>query len=192
MLAKTLLAMTSLVASTMAAPLEARTAPPVPANTFAPTALYSYDVGTGAIGAASSWAVVDKYTSNGGHDSTTLMTFTYPNAAEGKQCALYFYSNPDTQMSWTGSERLDIFSSNSPAPGKTSGWGPGNQRNNHLGRWKKSGSAWADWEATYGGLSVAQPCKPAGTYESFEIVGVWDNDHVSYDNAFSGVRIAYW
>ncbi|KID69020.1 uncharacterized protein G6M90_00g054170 [Metarhizium brunneum] len=167
--------------------------PPGWTNVFSPSNLYIYDVSNGAISDLSPTALVFKSPTNGGRDKTTLLTFKYPAGTNGKQCQLFFNFDQaaDATSRWDGSGRLDIFSSNSVAPGKTSGWPPGNQRNNHLGRWKKSATPWADWEATYGGLSVPQPCKPPGTVQGFEIVGVYDNTYVTYTNALSGVRIAY-
>ncbi|OAQ62706.1 hypothetical protein VFPPC_14880 [Pochonia chlamydosporia 170] len=188
MLTKTILAITSLATAAFAAPLEARSSPPSGYGTITPSALYVYDVSTGAIGPQTTTAKVEK--NRNIHEKTTLMTFTYPTESTNKKCALYFYYD---SVSWSGTDKLAIYSSLNPAPGQTSGWGPGNQRNNQLGIWKKPSSSpsWADWEATYGGLSGAQDCKP-GVTEAFEIVGQGDETWISYENAVGGVRILYW
>ncbi|KAH0597761.1 hypothetical protein MHUMG1_04133 [Metarhizium humberi] len=191
MLTKTIFAVTALATTAFAAPLEARSDPPSGSVYIAPTALYVYDVFPGAIRPKTTNAVVEK--GRAVHEKTALMTFEYPMATANKKCALYFKYG---SVSWSGTDKLAIFSSLKPAPGgATSNWGPGNQRNNQLGIWKRpspsSSPSWADWEATYGGLSVPQDCKPGKT-EAFEIVGQGDETWISYANAIGGVRIAYW
>jgi hypothetical protein len=189
MFVKTLFATATLAAATLAAPLEARTGSPGP--TFGPSAIFNYDVGTGAIQCGPPGGLISKSTSNNGHDITTLATFVYPPESTGKNCALHFYLGPDSGLS--GSQKIDVFTSLQPAPGCTTGWGPGNQRNQHLGRWQAQLNGWASWVESYGGeLTYPTPCKPAGTVEAFELVGVYDNDYVSWNPAVVGVRIAMY
>lgn len=172
-------------ASVLAAPVEQRREDPY----FTPSAIWNYNVATGAINEAHS-GQVSKSTGNGGNDYTTLLTFTYPAAAVGKQCSFAFYL--DSRDSLSGSKKLDLYTSNSPAPGPTTSWGPGNQRNIHLGRLSAELGAFATWDATYNAyLTQKTACKAEGTTEGFELVGVFDNDYVSWDPTVAGPRIIY-
>lgn len=151
-------------------------------------AVYHYNVGTGAIDCHAEGGLISKSPTNHGNDITTLLTFTYPNAAEGRQCQFQFYLNEDAFLS--GSGKIDVFTSNAPAPGCRSSWGPGNQRNVNLGRLSARLGGFAVWDATYGAyLTEPTGCKPPGTREGFELVGVYDYDHISWEAEGSGARI---
>ncbi|KAM0333395.1 hypothetical protein ACHAQA_002056 [Verticillium albo-atrum] len=163
---------------------------PTPSGYFSPSSLYTYDVGTGAIKCDVTYGLVDKSTSNNGHDYTTLLTFTYPEAAAGKQCLFEFFL--DDNASLYGSKKVDVFTSLAPAPGCTTGWAPGNQRNVNLGRLSIQRNGLSTWDATYSPyLTKSTPCKAPGTVEAFELAGVYDHDHVSWNAAVSGARISY-
>jgi hypothetical protein len=188
MLTSTLFAFVGAAASVLAAPLEARTGSP--GNYFTPSAIYNYDVGTGAIQCTST-GLISKSTSNNGHDITTLVTFTYPAAAENHKCQFFFYL--DSTASLSGSKKIDVFTSLAPAPGCTTGWGPGNQRNVNIGRISAELNNYATWDATYGAyLTAPSDCKAPGTQEGFELVGVYDNDYVSWNPTVAGARIVYY
>lgn len=180
----TLLAATS----ALAAPLsERQTGSPY----FTPSAVFQYNVRDGAIYPAS-WGYVSKYPQNAGNDFTTLLTFTYPAAAAGKKCRFAFFADSNTYAG--GSRKLDVFTSLKPAPaGGAGGWGaggPGNQRNANIGRVSIVDGGYATWHATYGAyLSTPSDCKPAGTVEGLELVGVNDNDYVSFPP--TAARILY-
>jgi hypothetical protein len=178
----------SVIAAPASAPIEARTGSP--GNYFTPSSIYNYDVGTGAIACSPAGGLVHKSTTNNGHDITTLVTFTYPPETAGKKCSLYFYL--DSAAGLSGSQKIDVFTSLNPAPGCTTGWGPGNQRDQQLGRLSATLGNYASWEWTSSGyLTVPTDCKPAGTVEGFELVGVYDNDYVSWNPALAGVRMVY-
>ncbi|TDZ14156.1 hypothetical protein Cob_v012890 [Colletotrichum orbiculare MAFF 240422] len=188
MFAKTLITLLLTAASTLAAPLETRQAP---STYFTPSARYTYNVATGAI-TPSSTGLVHKFPSNAGQDVTTLLTFTYPAAAAGKKCQFHFFTEPGSSEV-SGSRKLDVYTSTNPAPGATTGWGPGNQRNVNIGRLGIAASGYATWDATFGAyLTAPTDCKPAGTVEGFELVGVYDNDLVKWTPPASGARIAYF
>ncbi|KAF4459377.1 idi-3 precursor [Fusarium albosuccineum] len=168
----------------IAAPLERRDDP-----YFTPSEIWKYNVGNGAIYSTDE-GLVSKSTGNNGNDITTLLTFTYPDEAAGRQCQFAFYLDDGATLS--GSGKLDVFTSNSPAPGPTDGWGPGNQRNIHLGRLSLGLGEFASWDATYNSyLTEKTDCKEPGTTEGFEVVGVYDNDEVAWDPAVAGPRIIY-
>ncbi|KAK6217245.1 IDI-3 precursor [Colletotrichum tabaci] len=196
MLSKTLLALFAAATSALASPLlSARQSTPPPTS-FAPSAIFTYNTRNGAITPSSYGGVVSKSTSNAGNDLTALLTFTYPQAAAGKKCQLWFYLDAPTS-SVSGSRKLDVFTSTKPAPASGStGWGaggPGNQRDVNLGRWSVAPGGWATWDATYGAyLTAPTDCKAPGAVEGFELVGVWDNDYVSWNAQVSGARIAYF
>lgn len=161
-------------------------------GSFKPKTVYQYNVGTGAIDCTTHpYGLVEKSPANGGQDKTTLLTFEYPdNIPAGATCQFDFTLTPSDTLEVSG--LVDVFSSLAPAPGCTSGWGPGNQRNNHLGRIAVGRNPGASvWVQTYGGLSVGVPCKPAGTIEAFELVGVYDYDRIKWNNNVSGASIVY-
>ncbi|KAH7199136.1 uncharacterized protein B0J16DRAFT_379578 [Fusarium flagelliforme] len=188
MLFKTILATTVAASSALAAPLEARN---VTSSYFTPSNTWQYSVNDGAITSASSLVEVYKSTGNGGKDQSALVTFTYPAAAKGKQCQLEFHLPANANPA--GSKKIDVFSSSKPAPGPTSGWGPGNHRNSHIGRLSVVAGGAATWDATYGpSLAVKTPCKAPGTVEAFELVGVWDFDSINWNPSSEyGPRIVY-
>jgi hypothetical protein len=184
MLFKAVLSATIAATSVLAAPLKARAS-----DYFGPSDIWLYSVRDGAI-SATSHGEVYKNDGNQGKDITTLLTFTYPSASEGLQCQFEFYL--DSTASVSGSKKLDLFTSNSPAPGPTSGWGPGNQRNIHLGRLSVEVDSYATWDATYSTyLTEKTPCKAPGTTEGFELVGVYDNDSITWNPDLAGLRIVY-
>ncbi|RGP61390.1 idi-3 precursor [Fusarium longipes] len=175
---------TALVAATagLAAPLEPRAD-----EYFTPSALWTYNVANGAISSTSEGRVT-KHPSNGGNDNTALFTFTYPEFARNKKCRFAFYlANGENVI---GSGKLDLFSSLSPAPGPRAGWGPGNQRDVHLGRLDVKKGGFATWEATYGTYMTSKTdCKKPGTRVGLELVGVYDTDAVYWNPSKSGPRI---
>jgi hypothetical protein len=154
---------------------------------FKPSALWKYNVGTGAI-TASVVGEVDKFNTNRGQDITTLMTFIYPPEATGQKCQFAFGLDPADTL--TGSKKLDLYTSNKPATASTTSWPPGNQRNIHLGRLNMVSGGDATWEARYNSyLTNKVDCKPSGTVEGFEVVGVYDVDRVSWNPIYRGPRI---
>ncbi|EFQ32383.1 uncharacterized protein GLRG_07527 [Colletotrichum graminicola M1.001] len=168
MFSKTLVTLVLAAASALATPLSARQSAPPPTS-FAPSATFVYNTRNGAI-----------YPSNYGGV-----------AAAGKKCQLWFLLDGPTS-GVSDSRKLDVFTSTKPAPAG----GPGNQRDANLGRWSLPAAAaggWATWDATYGAyLTAPTDCKAPGTVEGFELVGVYDNDYVSWDAQLSGARIAYF
>jgi hypothetical protein len=158
---------------------------------FSPSDTWQYSVHNGAIAAARSLVEIYKSTGNGGKDQSALVTFTYPAAAQNKQCQLEFHlpasANP------AGSKKIDVYSSIKPAPGPAGTWAPGNQRNNHIGRLSVVAGGAATWDATYGtSLAVKVPCKAPGTVEAFEFVGVGDFDSINWSPSSGyGPRIVY-
>uniref|UniRef100_L2FW71 Idi-3 n=1 Tax=Colletotrichum fructicola (strain Nara gc5) TaxID=1213859 RepID=L2FW71_COLFN len=132
-----------------------------------PPAVFQYNVRDGAIYPAS-WGYVSKYPQNAGNDFTTLLTFTYPAAAAGKKCQFAFFADANTYAG--GRRPLD--------------------RNANIGRVSIVDGGYATWDATYGAyLSTPSDCKPAGTVEGLELVGVNDNDYVSFPP--TAARILY-
>ncbi|RYP16374.1 hypothetical protein DL765_005154 [Monosporascus sp. GIB2] len=162
------------------------------ANSFTPKATYNYDVSTGAIECSPTTNKVTKSDTDNGHHITTLLTFEYPTASAGKMCQFGFRLEATDTLTGNQGGLVDLFSSLAPAPGCTSGWGPGNQRNVHMARLKPvlDGEAtYTDTYTTY--LTAPSPCKSPGTVEAFELVGVNDNVHVEWEPSVSGAFISY-
>ncbi|KAH7160551.1 hypothetical protein B0J13DRAFT_541314 [Dactylonectria estremocensis] len=177
MLLHTFISAAIAVTSVLAAPIESRANFP---GFFTPVKTWQYSVKTGAIAATSGSVNVYKSPSNKGDDKTALLTVKYSSVSEGMQCQFKFYLAPGSNP--TGSRQLDLFTSNSPAPGPTNGWGPGNQRNIHLGRFSVApgeSSSWISKDHPY--LTKKTPCKKPGTVEAFELVGVNDFDSINWD-----------
>ncbi|KAK1980786.1 hypothetical protein LZ30DRAFT_782525 [Colletotrichum cereale] len=195
---KTIVVLVLAAASALASPLSARQpAPPPPPTSFAPSPTFTYNTRNGAISPSANSGLVSKSTSNGGDDLTALLTFTYPQAVAGKKCQLRFYLDGGPTSTASGSRKLDVFASTAPAPaGGSPGWaagGPGNRRDANLGRWSVSVGGWATWDATYGAyLTAPTDCRAPDAVEGFELVGVYDEDYVSWDVQLSGARIAYF
>ncbi|KAH7304743.1 hypothetical protein B0I35DRAFT_444835 [Stachybotrys elegans] len=170
--------------SVLGAPLEARSD-----SYFTPSVTWRYNVGTGAISGTST-GLIAKSNTNGGQDTTALVTFVYPAGVAGKRCQFAFYLNDGAALA--GSRKIDLFTVNDPAPGPRAGWGPGNQRDIQLGRLSAVKPGLATWDATYSSyLTQSTECKPPGTTEAFELAGVYDKDFISWDLAVAGPRIFY-
>ncbi|KAF6789087.1 hypothetical protein CSOJ01_14843 [Colletotrichum sojae] len=189
MFTKPLLAAALALTSALAAPLESRQS----SASFGPSATFAYNVGTGRIDPLSNQGYVSKYYQNNGQDLTALLTFTYPEAARGRTCQFVFQSDP--AKTWaSGSQKLDLFTSLQPAPaGGATTWPPGNQRDQNIGRLSvANGAGQSTWDVTFGEkISKPVPCAAPGTVEAYELVGVYDNDYVSWRDG-AGPRIVYW
>jgi hypothetical protein len=173
----------------LASPLGTNDGPPDFFDFFKPSKVGLYNTGTGSIAPAPA-GVVSKFPGDRGQDTTTLLTFTYPPEVAGKKCFFAFYL--DSTASVSGSGKIDLFSSLGPAPDFASGWPPGNQRDNHIGRLTACKGDFARWDATYGSyLTEETDCKEPGTVEAYELVGVYDNDFVSWDPSVAGLEIHY-
>lgn len=184
MLAQTIFAAVLAATAGLAAPVEARQE-----NYFTPSAIWKYNTRNGAI-YSTEQGYVSKATNNGGNDITALLTFTYPQAAKDKKCQFAFYL--DSKDSISGSKKLDLYTSNSPAPGPRDTWGPGNQRNIHLGRLDLKLGGFATWDSTQGAYMTQKTnCKAPDTVEGFELVGVFDDDAVYWNPSVAGPRIVY-
>jgi hypothetical protein len=161
-------------------------------NAFTPIYTYNYDVGTGAIECNPAWNRVTKSDYDNGHHITTLLTFEYPAASAGGLCQFGFHLTLTDVLDGDGGGLIDLFSSQEPAPGCTSSWPPGNRRGDHLARLQPvlGGDAeYTDIYITY--ITEPTPCAPPGTIEAYELVGVYDNDHVEWQPSVSGPFIAY-
>ncbi|KAK0615101.1 hypothetical protein B0T17DRAFT_498525, partial [Bombardia bombarda] len=115
------------------------------------------------------------------HPYSTLITFVYPPESEGKRCQLSFLRDYTTYTAGTG--QIDVFSTLAPPPATCPAeWPPGNRRNNQLGRLRVNNLEYSPWEwVTTANLTTLTPCRPVGTVESFEYVGVGDTDYVRWD-----------
>lgn len=172
-----------------ASPLGTNDGPPDFFDFFKPSKVGLYNTGTGSIALAPA-GVVSKFPSDGGQDTTTLLTFTYPPEVAGKKCFFAFYL--DSTASVSGIGKIDLFSSLGPAPDFASGWPPGNQRDKHIGRLSACLEDFARWDATYDSyLTEETDCKAPGTVEAYELVGVYDDDFVSWDPSMAGLEIHY-
>jgi hypothetical protein len=159
---------------------------PVTKKELTPVCVYNYDVGTGAIDCNPAGGKIYKANADAGHHITTLATFEYTSDMAGKQCQVGWKLAPGAVS--TGSQSFQLFSSLSPAPGCTSSWPPGNQRDQQLA---------TATGVTPGGapmyLTAPVPCEAAGVKKGYELVGVNDNVLITWaDSTTSGPRIYYW
>ncbi|CAH0057334.1 unnamed protein product [Clonostachys solani] len=158
---------------------------------FSPSQVWLYSVSSRRT-APTSTGVVSKASTSGYRDTiTTLLTFIYPPEVDGLKCQFGFDLDLDSTVG--GSAKLDLFSSIRPLrSNSTVFWSRGNQRGVQLGRLSVSRGVSATWDATYNEyLTEKTDCKAPGTVEGFELVGVYDNDLVSWNPSTSGLRIIY-
>jgi hypothetical protein len=159
-----------------------------PAVSFSPGVVSQYSVWSGAIKYNTG---VGKVFKNGQTtDISTLLTFTYPAASAGKTCSINLYL--DSASTQTGAKEIDIFSSLAPAPGPRSSWGPGNQRNNHLGRIKITKPGSGVYESGYPKTGASYPCPAPGTKAGYEFVATDDTTNTVWTQAAGvGAYISY-
>lgn len=156
-------------------------------NILRPTVISQYSGATGAIAYNTATGVVAK-TSQG--DLTTLVTFENTSLDLPASCRLRFYlDSADAAVVTDGTKLVNIFSSLKPAPvGGSQGWGgPGNQRNQDIGRFLvyKGGNA----DLVMGGEAV--PCPTRGEKVGFEVVPVGDVDRVEWSGSLSGLYLTW-
>lgn len=146
-----------------------------------------YNVGTGAITYDTGVGLISKSPTNGGQDTTTLVTFNIPAAwASFSTCRIVFTSA--TTSSVSGSRRADVFTSISPATQSTASWPPGNLRDVHVGRLLAAAGAEATWEQSFVGPDI--PCAEiAGRAYGGELVGVWDSDYITWTAGVDGPKV---
>jgi hypothetical protein len=157
-------------------------------NKIFPSVVSHYEVWTGAIKFNTGTGKVFK---NGQTtDISTLLTFTYPLASVGKTCAINLSLGPASVQ--TGATEIDVFSSLAPAPGPRSSWGPGNQRNNHLGRIRVNKPGVGVYLAGFPVTGNSFPCPAAGTKVGFELVATDDKSNTVWvQSQFVGAFISY-
>jgi hypothetical protein len=154
---------------------------------FQPKATWKHNVANGTISHAAT-GLISKSITKASADITALLTFKYPRSARGKYCQLAFYRDYATQAS--GSRKIDVFTTKGIVSGPRSGWRPGNGRRTNLGRLNvcPTCSTWEDKYEVY--LTEPTRCKSPGTEEGFELVGVRDEDFISWDTTSeAGPRI---
>jgi hypothetical protein len=155
-------------------------------NIIRPSARSQYDVWTGAINYNTPTGKIFK---NGQTtDVTTLLTFDYPAATTGLQCEFHFYLDPTATLSGTGA--FDVFSSLAPATESTTGWPPGNLRDQDLGRMQAVLPGEAVFLAGYGNEAQLFDC-PSMVTVGMELVPTGDVDDIEWVGALAGAYILY-
>lgn len=157
-------------------------------NTINPTSLSLYSTWTGAVQRyVPSGAIVKP---NGrSTDTTTLVTFSFPEETKGKTCELGFYL--DASATLGGSKQFDVFTSLAPATASTQSWPSGNLRDQHIGRMTATKPGYATWVDGIGASAKTFPC-PFGQTLGGELVGVNDVDEITWNAASSGPYIRYY
>lgn len=175
----TIATLTTLLATTLAAPIE----PYNGAQSIHPTTLSQYSVWTGATNYATAWGRIFK----SGHESdvTTLVTFDFPAWTAGHKCELAF--SLDSSATVTGSGQFDVFTSLAPATGSTTTWPSGNLRDQYLGRAQAVNGGYATAVDGYGSNGVFD-C-PAGRRMAGELVGVNDVVEIKWNGGVAGPYI---
>lgn len=197
-------ALTALLSLVSAAPtaLETRS---IEGNGLPPSAISTYHGSNGAIDYGVARGEVSRNNWDG-RDHSTLVTFDLNDTDLPDTCFFRFWLEPDTKYSnpasrniISGTGLIDVFSSLQPAPVEGSkGWGgPGNQRNNPLGRIKASFNG----DATVLDFAPNQlsrfKCPKIGDWNvknglvGFELVPVGDQDRVQWDGAVSGLYLSW-
>lgn len=128
-----------------------------------------------------------KAPTDGDHELTTLLTFTYPPNFNGKTCWLEF-----TSPSVSQGGMVDVFTQWSPVNTCPS---MANNRDQDLGRMSVPwGGGKATWIETYNGYMTAPgPCKKAGAVEGFEVAGAGDFVNITWMQLPGmGLRVLYF
>jgi len=179
-LAASTAALAAILATSTAAPLVGRQGS---SDYISPTVISQYNVWTGAISFDTSEGKIFK--DGRQPDITTLVTFDFPDWTEGRQCEFTFELDSTAQLS--GSKLFDVFTSLGPATESTKDWPHGNLRDQHAGRMRAFLPGFAEW--VFGvGPSPKFDC-PTGQTLAGELVGVYDVDHIEWDNSVAGPRI---
>ena len=160
-----------------------------PRDVIFPQVTSQYNVGTGAVSFNTNFGEVDKYTSNGGNDITSLVTFSIPSYPSGFTCELVF--DLDSTRGVSGSASAQVFASLAPATATTSTWPQGNQRDQYVGTLKALSGERATWDLP---ASTRQfPCSDAvGRLYGGELVPTGDNDHISWVPGVDGPKIVVY
>lgn len=166
-------------------------------NVLPPSAISIYHGSNGAIDYGVANGEVSRNNWNG-LDNSTLVTFDLNGKTLPDKCFLRFWLEPNTHDSyWDGTGLIDVFSSLQPAPKEGSkGWGgPGNQRNNPLGRMKVNYNGDATVLDFAPNQLSAFKCPKVGDWNvknglvGYELVPVGDKDRVQWNGASSGLYL---
>ncbi|QDS77448.1 hypothetical protein FKW77_006851 [Venturia effusa] len=164
--------------------------PDVPSgpNIIQPSARSIYEVNTGAIYYQSQTGHIFK--SSSGNDLTTLLTFDLPSSLQGKTCSFHFYL--DSTARAEGTKAFDLYSSLKPATANSPGGsGPGNQRNQFMGRMKAVLGGEATWVPdVFPKTGESFPC-PYGDAFGYEVVGSGDYVDIAWNPPASGSYISW-
>ncbi|KAK5446688.1 hypothetical protein LTS15_009621 [Exophiala xenobiotica] len=156
-----------------------------PSTTVFPDTYSQYDVSNGAISYDTQHGEIKKQT--GSNDITTLLNFKFPNHTSGTTCQFSFWLGSDSTHS--GSQKIDIFTSNAQPIENTDSWPYGNLRDNFAGRLMFSVvPGFAEFEAGFTNEAHQFPCS-GGHMVGYELVGVNDEDLIRWDKASSGPYI---
>ncbi|KAF2252326.1 hypothetical protein BU26DRAFT_516990 [Trematosphaeria pertusa] len=119
-----------------------------------------------------------------GHDISTLMTFDFPWASNGKTCEFMFELTDKGNYVILDTPFFDVFRSSQPATHS----GPGsNYRDTQLGRMKAM--SMADAEKQWGTFTFS--C-PAGQTKGFEVAPTGDKTKITWNKAFDGPWIRFY
>jgi len=116
----------TLVTSALAAPSPNHA---IPTYAIRPSYLSQYAVWSGAITFNTGMGQMTKTQTSS--DITTLLEFMIPDTAVGKMCTMHLALDDTSTV--TGTMDFQVFSSLYPAAASTTGWGPGNGRDQYLG-----------------------------------------------------------
>jgi hypothetical protein len=162
-------------------------APPPGTNFVVPTSTSQYNVWNGAT--TFDTGVGEVFKDGKSPDITTLVAFDIPAAAAGKTCRFRFLLSPAATV--TGSGEMDVFSTFAPPTHSTVQWPPNNNRNQELGRLIVSND---NVESTYStdipAVGFSYPCPAPGPY-GIELVGVNDEDYISWSDVGMGALISW-
>jgi hypothetical protein len=120
-------------------------------------------------------------------DITTLVTFNFPSESQGKTCSFQFFLNPSAVLS--GSGLFDVFTSLAPATHSTTGFPPGNQRNQQVARMQAVKPGEATYVSGFPNSIQSFPC-PSGVWP-IELVGVFDVDNIQWLGSVAGPHVTF-
>ncbi|KIW17231.1 hypothetical protein PV08_04422 [Exophiala spinifera] len=151
-----------------------------------------YNVKTGAVDFNTALGLVSRSYTNGGADTTALVTFTVAQQFAQNWCQLVFdLADPSSYA--TGSLKAQLFTSLAPATADTTTWPSGNLRNQNIGAIDVVPGGVAQWQVGSGPAATSNgffPCSSiAGQPFAGEVVPQGDQVEISWPAGTDGIKI---
>lgn len=160
--------------------------------TIYPEYTSQYNVATGAVNFNTARGFVSRSYTNGGADSTALVTFAVPAQYSQNWCRVAFGLEAAGSYA-SGSLKAQLFTSLAPATASTTTWPSGNLRNQNIGAIDVVPGGEAVWQVGSGPAATSNgffPCSlVAGQVFGGEVVPQGDQVEISWPAGQDGIKI---